>query len=488
MIRNYRAPSTCVLSIFWLLSGCGPEQPDAATAVEAPSQQGGTGGDMMLMTDPPSTLGGAPSGEGGADPNPNPNAAGTPNAGGEQATGGQPANGGQAQGGADADGGETSGGAGGVQNQPPTDDWFPCDGDPGEYDATAINADGTWTVENNGEVLYTGSSMEQAMREAMGSLTPNRNEKESVLVLGDGTIDANTQLSIPSYTVLNVCGTIDVTGSWTDSDRSPIYARRATDIDIPHITITGKPQYAMFFRETNNVHLGQVVMRLDPDAGRGLRIDHSSSSSPGKPMFENYQIDYVFVSGAGGHGVETYGINNITINEFVGENTGNCGMLLNYTTNAEVGSVTCTGCAGGTTYAAFRIANQAGNVNDDDTYPAGNIHVGEINATGGGRGIFCVSASGGLTVDRFDIEDVGAAPEIFIENCYNITLATEEGTLTGGQARIGYNANNGPPSSNVVFQNMTLDNASILESPCDWGDLGNRALDVSGGSTDMCAN
>jgi hypothetical protein len=328
--------------------------------------------------------------------------------------------------------------------------------------------------------------MEQAIVAALDSLDDNRTAKQSVLVQGDGVVDASSQLRIFSHTILNVCGTIHVDGDATGSDRSPIYARGATDIDIPHITITGTPQYAMFFRETSNVHLGQVVMQLDPAAGRGLRIDHSSSSSPGKPQYENYEIDSVFVSGGGGHGVETYGIDNITIGEFVGENTGDCGLLLNYTTHAEVGSVTCTNCAAGNGYAAFRIANQAGNVDDDGTYPAGNIHVGEIQASGGGRGIFCVSASGGLTVDRFHIDDVGTAPEIFIENCYNVTLGTESGTLTGGQARIGYNSGNGDPSSNVVFQNMTLDNASVLESPCDWGDLGNRAIDVTGGSVDMC--
>ena len=42
------------------------------------------------------------------------------------------------------------------------------------------------------------------------------------------------------------------------------------------------------------------------------------------------------------------------------------------------------------------------------------------------------------------------------------------------------------PSSNVVFENMTLDGASILERPCDFGDLGNRASDITGGSVDMC--
>jgi hypothetical protein len=368
------------------------------------------------------------------------------------------------------------------------DAWWPCDGDPGEYDATAIESGGTWTVQRGSDTRYTGGSMQDAMVAALGSLDAGRSEKQSVLVRGDGSVSASAQLRVPSYTVLNVCGTIDVTGAASGSDRSPIYARGATDIDVPHVTITGAPQYAMFFRETSNVRLGQIELRLDASAGRGLRIDHSSSSSPGKPMYRNYVIDRVFVSGSGGHGVETYGIDDITIGEVIGENTGDCGLLLNYTTNAEVGLVDCTDCGAGTGYAAFRIANQAGNVDDAGSYPAGNIHVGEVRASGGGRGIFCVSASGGLTVDRFHVERAGTAPAVFVENCYNVTLGAEAGTLIGGQARIGYNAGNGDPSSNVIFQNVSLEDASVLESPCNWGDLGNRADNVSGGSVSMCAD
>lgn len=55
-------------------------------------------------------------------------------------------------------------------------------------------------------------------------------------------------------------------------------------------------------RETSNVHLGRIILDMDASAGRGLRIDHSGSASPGKPMFSNYTIDYVDVSGSGGHG------------------------------------------------------------------------------------------------------------------------------------------------------------------------------------------
>ena len=55
------------------------------------------------------------------------------------------------------------------------------------------------------------------------------------------------------------------------------------------------------------------------------------------------------------------------------------------------------------------MANRNGRIGD--SYPT-NIHVGEVKARGGGRGIFCVSESGGAVIDRIDIErnENGLAP------------------------------------------------------------------------------
>jgi hypothetical protein len=36
-----------------------------------------------------------------------------------------------------------------------------------------------------------------------------------------------------------------------------------------------------------------------------------------------------------------------------------------------------------------------------------NVHVGKVVARGGGRGIFCVTESGGATIDEMDIEGTG---------------------------------------------------------------------------------
>src|SRR5690606_24128587 len=114
--------------------------------------------------------------------------------------------------------------------------------------------------------------------------------------------------------------------------------------------------------------------------------------------------------------------------------------------------VDAEGAGTGTGYAAFRMANRNGRINN--SYPT-NIHVGEVIARGGGRGIFCVSESGGVVIDRIDIADTGSNA-ILVENCYNVNIAAIEGSVTGGgDVRIAARSefNN---SSDIIFQNLTI--------------------------------
>jgi len=332
--------------------------------------------------------------------------------------------------------------------------------------------------------------MQQALSAAYGSLTSGRTAKQSILVQGSGDVPATAQLSIPSYTILNVCGTINVSGTPSGSDRSPMYARNARDIEIPNLKMTGAPQYGLFFRQTNNVHLGQIDLRLSSSAGIGIRVDSGGNAQSTTDFNENLTIDYVYGSGMGSHIVETYGIRNIKIGTVEGKDVGECGLLFNRSINAEVALVTCTDCATGTGYAAFRVANSVGKVGSD--FPAGNIHVGKVYARGGGRGIFSVSGSGGLTIDEIDIANTGNGP-ILLQNAYNTSIAAKSGTVSGGLVQISNdtdNTNSGtyPPSKNVALKNLTLSNgASVRQDWCSqFGSNGCTATNITGGSVSMC--
>jgi hypothetical protein len=326
----------------------------------------------------------------------------------------------------------------------------------GTFNAEVTLSGSTWTARNGSRTLYTGTDLLSAMRAAANSLTAGRTWKESMVVRGSGTMSAADRFSIPSYTILDVCGTINVTGSGS-GDYAPVYGRNVRDIEVRYLTLTGSPLYGIFIRNGENIHLGQIDMRLS--GGLGIRIDNHGDRSV---RTRNVQIDNVYVSGTSAHGVETYGVDGLRIGTVTARDTGYSGLILNDTINATVGTVDGSGTGTGTGYAAFRMANRNGRVGD--SYPT-NIRVGSVIARGGGRGVFCVSESGGAVIDRVDLRDTGGNA-ILIENCYNVNIAAVSGTISGGgEVRIAARTEF-PNTSDVILQNMTLINTRIVESPC----------------------
>ncbi|MFF0363497.1 hypothetical protein [Streptomyces fungicidicus] len=326
----------------------------------------------------------------------------------------------------------------------------------GSYQAEAVLNGSTWTARRGSSTVYTGTDMRAAVQAAISSLSAGRTSKERVVVRGSGSVSAGSRISLPSYTALDVCGTINVTGSGS-GDQAPVYSRGTRDIEVQHLNVTGAPLYGIFLRNVQNVVLGQIDMRLS--AGLGVRIDNRGDTSQ---WTRNVRIDDVYVSGASSHAVETYGVDGLTVGTVTARNVGESGLLLNQTINATVSKVDAENAGTGTGYAAFRMANRNGRIGS--SYST-NIRVGEIVARGGGRGVFCVSESGGATIDRITLSNTGNNA-ILIENCYNVNLAAQSGTVTGGgeirlAARTEF-ANN----RDITVQNLTVTNSSIRESPC----------------------
>ncbi|GAA2255722.1 hypothetical protein GCM10010415_15500 [Streptomyces atrovirens] len=264
----------------------------------------------------------------------------------------------------------------------------------GAYQAEAVLNGGTWTARRGGSTVYTGGDMRAAVQAAISSLSSGRTSKERVVVRGSGSISAGSRISLPSYTALDVCGTIDVTGSGS-GDQAPVYSRGTRDIEVQHLNVTGAPLYGIFMRNVQNVVLGQIDMRLT--RGLGVRIDNRGDTSQ---WTRNVRIDDVYVSGASSHAVETYGVDGLTIGTVTARNVGESGLLLNQTINATVSRVDAENAGTGTGYAAFRMANRNGRIGG--SYPT-NIRVGEVVARGGGRGVFC--ESGGAVFDQVTLSN-----------------------------------------------------------------------------------
>ncbi|NGO07393.1 hypothetical protein G5C60_06935 [Streptomyces sp. HC44] len=326
----------------------------------------------------------------------------------------------------------------------------------GSFQAEAVLSGSTWTARRGSSVAYTGTDMRAAMQAAVNSLTAGRTSKERVVVRGSGSISAGSRVSLPSYTVLDVCGTINVTGTGS-GDQAPVYARGARDIEVQNLKLTGAPLYGVFMRNVQNVVLGQIDMRLS--RGLGVRIDNRGDTSQ---WTKNVRIDNVYVSGASSHAVETYGVDGITIGTVTARNVGESGLLLNQTINATVTKVDADNAGAGTGYAAFRMANRNGRVGS--SYPT-NIRVGEVIARGGGRGVFCVSESGGAVIDKVSLSNTGNN-SILIENCSNVNIAAQSGTVTGGgEIRLAARSDF-PNNRDITIQNLTVTDSAIRESPC----------------------
>ncbi|MCO8271731.1 RICIN domain-containing protein [Actinoplanes sp. TRM 88003] len=327
----------------------------------------------------------------------------------------------------------------------------------GTFQSEVTVSGSTWTARNaSGASVYSGTDFRAAVQAGIGSLTSGRTSIQRVVVRGNGSIGAGARISLASYTSLSVCGTINVTGSGS-GDYAPIYARGVSNIEVPYLNVTGGPIYGIFMRNVSNVWLGQIDMRLS--GGLGVRIDNRGNTAE---WTRNVKIDNVYVSGASSHAVETYGVDGITIGTVTARNVGESGLLLNQTINATVGTVDAENAGSGTGYAAFRMANRNGRIGDSYS---NNIRVGTVKARGGGRGIFCVSESGGATIDRVDIANTGNN-SVLVENCYNVVIAGVSGTISGGgEVRIAARSEF-PPSSGIRFQNLSVSNTNITWSPC----------------------
>jgi len=364
---------------------------------------------------------------------------------------------------------------------------YPCDGSTEGYDAIVTGSGSNWTVNGSGN----HASLLLAMRAALGSGGTSENDKRTVLLVDDGTLPSNEQLRVSSNTVLNACGTITVVDPTGGSDRSPIYARGASHIDLPHLTLRGNAQYGCFFREAEHVHIGIADIRLE--GGLGIRIDNNpggndwGNSSNNAARVAGFQFDDVYVENVS-MGVEFYGVEDITIGKVVARDTSEAGLMLNNSVDAEIGLVDGERVSPNAGYAVFRMANDNGKDWDTETHPM-NIHVGKVIArdSGGsnGQGIFCLTDSGGVTIDEVDLEDT-ASNSIWLEWCTNVQIgnaSTPSRIVNSGNVMISYGTDT-RMSNDLVLENIAISGTNInFNQECppniDWINVTRNGAAVS---------
>lgn len=313
----------------------------------------------------------------------------------------------------------------------------------GSFDAK-VEGSGTYTATVGSKSVYSGSNYLTAIQTALDSISSG----QKLGVLASGSIGAST-ITITSGKTFYGCGTIAVTNK---SGRGAIEVTDASDVSIPYLTMTGSPYFGLRFSGTKNLNLGTIVMDLT--AGIGIRFDRDKAAN------SNVAIGSVTVTGASSHAVETWNIDGLTIDSVVAKNVGECGLLLQKTTNAKVGTVQGDNAGSDTGYATLRFANNNGELNG--SHDKTNVFIDKVISRGGGRGIFCVSQSGAAEIGSIDLADNGNNA-ILIENCYNLKI--KGGTVDGG-GEVRISARSEFPNTSDISITAKISGTTVRESPC----------------------
>ncbi|WP_087713955.1 RICIN domain-containing protein [Natronolimnobius baerhuensis] len=318
--------------------------------------------------------------------------------------------------------------------------------------------EGIYHADTAETTVYSGTDYRKAIQTAVDSLSEGRTEKETVLVTASGTLgpaEDLTQIELPSYTILDVQGTIYVEDTGDQPMVIPIRAFDEEAIEIPRLTVRGNPRFGIWIQDTDDIRLGDIDIRFsdtdgfdyywevdapgwpptsfDPDASReeiladpgwvgsffeAVRIDARARDDPTSDIF----ISSVYVEGGRHHAVETYDAERVVIDQVIGVDMEGSAVILNETENAAVNNVVGENPESPTWYATFRCANGCENVS-----------VGQVVSRDAPRGIHLTTDSNEITIGEVNI--IGARYHgIVVDAVENITI---QGGLVKNVVRAG---------------------------------------------------
>lgn len=326
--------------------------------------------------------------------------------------------------------------------------------------ATVTGSGGSYTTREGSTTVYSGGDYRTAVQAGVDTISSG----QRVAVMASGSIGAST-ITIHSGKTFEGCGTINVGNR---SGRGAIEAINTTDVNIAFLKMTGNPYFGLRFSGTNGLKLGDIDLTLS--GGLGIRFDRDAAWN------YNVTMTDVYVSGASSHAVETWNIDGFSIARVTARNVGQSGLLIQNSRNGWVGTVDGDNVAAGTGYATFRMANTNGRL-ANGSYST-NIWVDNVISRGGGRGVFCVSQSGGVVIRNVDLAGNGNNA-VLIENCYNVSI--RGGTVNGG-GEVRLAARTEFANNRDIWITLTVNNTSVRESPCgentNWTLSGNGSRNI----------
>ena len=272
------------------------------------------------------------------------------------------------------------------------------------------------------------------INESFNYLTPNRTKKEKICIITGGSTGPASKnknsavyrtnrmvnsvaINVKSFTIL------DFENNYIFTDYSQTFKndsgteynihcfidmeRGINNVTISNINLMGENQYGAFLAQSYDILFKnfniQIAKGQNRSSGIGIRAQSQAQAvcnvELGRWSHDLY-FDNCSFNGTVEHGIETFNVYNMYANTIKCTDIGGCGILLNCTYNAWINQVIGVRCCAGGTYAAARFANDAG--------PNINIHY--VYGEACGNGIFLVSSSNGITIDKINLVNTHSTP------------------------------------------------------------------------------
>ena len=184
-------------------------------------------------------------------------------------------------------------------------------------------------------------------------------------------------------------------------------------------------------------------------------------------------IDNCTFNGLEEHGIETYNVYNFYATTVKVSDVGGCGILLNCTYNAWIDTVICKRCCASGTYAAVRFANNAG--------PNINLHY--VYGEACGNGIFLVSSSTDITIDKINLINTHTHP-IFLSGSAGLHIQSGQVITNGGELKYCENGEIGTRNASTIRGSLFVNGSSSQFFP-QWNSILEN-LKISGFNYGYC--
>ena len=290
-------------------------------------------------------------------------------------------------------------------------------------------------TDNSDYILYdtTYDGLLDCINQAFTLLTKNRNKKEKISIITSGSTEpasknkksivaktsrmsSSVAIIMQSFVILDFENNyIFIDNSQTFTDGGTTYnincfidmERGVNNSTICNINLIGQCSYGAFLAQSYNILFKnfniQIAKGQSSSVGIGIRAQSQANAICNVELnrwSHDLYFDNCSFNGTKEHGIETFNVYNIYANTIKATDIGGCGILLNCSFNAWINNVIGVRCCASGSYAAARFANDAG--------PNINIHY--VYGEACGNGIFLVSSSNGITVDKINLVNTHSTP------------------------------------------------------------------------------